>query len=107
MLQNFTFFTFGVSLFPSPSSLLLLPPLLCFLCVHALVPPQVAQGVAGIAALVAAVWLLAGVRANVALQVNQLGGGIGTDKAAVWLLAIMDPHVALQVVGVARCEGAQ
>lgn len=74
---------------------------------HALVPPQVAQGAAGVAALVAAVRLLAGVGAGVALQVDQLGRGVGADGAAVRLLAVVGPHVALQVVGVARGEGAQ
>lgn len=74
---------------------------------HALVPPQVAQGTAGVAALRAAVGFLPGVGAQVALQVDQLGGCVGADGAAVRLLAVVDPHVALQVVGVARGEGAQ
>lgn len=70
-------------------------------------PPQVAEGTAGVAAVVAAVGLLARVRACVALQVDQLGGGVGADRAAVGLLPVVDPHVALQVVGVMRGEGAQ
>lgn len=74
---------------------------------HALVPPEVAQGAAGVAALVAAVWLLAGVRAGVALQVDQLCRGVRADGAAVRLVAVVRPHVALQVVGVARGKGAQ
>lgn len=74
---------------------------------HALVPPQVAQGAAGVAALQAAVGFLSGVRAGVALQVDELGRGVGADGAAVRLLPVVGPHVALQVVGVARGEGAQ
>lgn len=102
-----TFFSFCIVLFPPPSSLLLLPALWSLLRVHALVPPQVAQGAAGVVALVAAVRLLSGVRAAVALQVDELGRGVGADGAAVRLLAVMDPHVAFQMVGVARGEGAQ
>lgn len=74
---------------------------------HALVSPQVSQRAAGVAALVAAVRLLPGVGAGVALQVDELGRGVGADGAAVRLLAVVGPHVALQVVGVARGEGAQ
>lgn len=108
MLRGFvTFLTFSVGFFPSPSSFLLLPPLRPLLRVHALVSPQVAEGAAGVAALVAAVRLLPGVGAGVALQVDELGRGVGADGAAVRLLAIVGPHVALQVVGVARGEGAQ
>lgn len=98
---------FRLSLFPPPSSFLLLPPQRSLLRVHALVPPQVAEGAAGVAALVAAVRLLPGVSAGVALQVDELGRGVGADGAAVRLLAIVGPHVALQVVGVAGGEGAQ
>lgn len=102
-----TFIAVGFPLFPSPVAFLLLPPLRTLLRVHALVPPQVAQGTAGVAAVVAAVGLLACVGASVALQVHQLRGSVGADGAAVGLLAIVDPHVALQVVGVVRAEGAQ
>lgn len=102
-----TFLILCACLFPPPPSLLLLPPRWPLLRVHALVPPQVAQGAAGIAALVAAVRLLAGVRAGVALQVDQLRRGVRADGAAVRLVAVVRPHVALQVVGVARGEGAQ
>lgn len=63
-------------------------------------PPQVAQGAAGIAALWAAVGLLAGVRAGVALQVDELRRGIWADGATVRLVAVVRAHVALQVVGV-------
>lgn len=108
ILQVFvTFFSFSACFFPPPSSFLLLPPLWSLLRVHALVPPQVAVGAAGVAALVAAVRLLPGVGTGVALQVDELGRGVGADGAAVRLLAVVGPHVALQVVGVARGEGAQ
>lgn len=76
-------------------SFLLLPPLLTLLHVHALMPPQVTQGTAGITALVAAVGLLARVGASVALQINKLRGSVGADSTTVWLLTIMDPHVTL------------
>jgi len=102
-----TFSACGAPFFPPPSSLLLLPPLRPLLRVHALVPPQVAEGTAGVAALGAAVRLLPGVRAGVALQVDQLRRGVGAGGAAVRLVAVVGPHVALQVVGVARGEGAQ
>lgn len=96
-----TFLILCTRLFPPPPSLLLLPPWRPLLHVHALVPPQVPQGAAGVATLVAAVWLLASVRAGVALQVDQLRRGIRADGAAVRLVAVVRPHVALQVVGVA------
>lgn len=51
---------------------MLLRSLRFLLHVHALVPPQVSQGAAGIAALLASVWLLPGVRAGMSLQVDQL-----------------------------------
>lgn len=92
---------------PPPRAFLLLPPLGSLLRVHALVPPQVAEGTAGIAAVGAVVGLLARVRARVPLQVDQLRGGIRTDGAAVGLLAVVDPHVTLQVVGVVGGEGAE
>lgn len=102
------FVTFlAVRLFSPRSAFLLLPPLRPLLRVHALVPPQVAEGAAGVAALVAAVRLLAGVGAGVALQVDELRRGVRADGAAVGLLAVVGPHVALQVVGVAGGEGAQ
>lgn len=106
-LMLVTFFGFSISLFPPPSPFLFLPPLRPLPRVHALVSPQVAQGAAGVAALVAAVRLLPGVRAGVALQVDELGRGVRADGAAVRLLAVVDPHVAFQVVGVPRGEGAQ
>lgn len=70
-------------------------------------PPQVAEGAAGVGALVAAVRLLPGVGAGVALQVDELGRGVGAGGAAVRLVAVVGPHMALQMVGVARGEGAQ
>lgn len=93
-------FTFS-ALCPPPGVPLLL------LRVHALVPPQVAHGAAGVVALGAAVGFLPGVGAQVALQVDELRRGIGADGAAVRLAAIVDGHVTLQVVGVTRGEGAQ
>lgn len=86
------------------------PPLgfpLLRLRVHALVPPQVAQGAAGVAALGAAVGFLPCVGAQVALQVDELRRGVRADGAAVRLAAVVDGHVTLQVVGVTRGEGAQ
>lgn len=105
--EAFTFIAFSLPFPPSPGPFLPLLPLRPLLSVHALVPPQVPEGTAGVAAVVAAVRLLARVRAGVALQVNELGGGVGADGAAVGLVAVVDPHVALQVVGVVRGEGAQ
>lgn len=106
MLQVFvTFFT--LCFLTPPSLFPLVLPLRPLLRVHALVPPQVAQGTAGVVALVAAVRLLTSVGAGVALQVDELRRGVGAHGAAVWFLAVVGPHVAFQVVGVARGEGAQ
>ena len=102
-----TFISSSICFFPPPPPLLLLPPLRPLLRVHALVPPQVSERAAGVAALNAAVRFLAGVRAGVALQVDELSRGIRADGAAVRLLAIVDPHVAFEVVGVTRGEGAE
>lgn len=74
---------------------------------HALVPPQVAKGTAGIAALQTAVRFLSSVGANMTLQVDKLGRGVWADRATVRLLTIMGPHVAFKVVGVMGGEGTQ
>lgn len=92
---------------PPPRAFLLPLPLGSLLRVHALVPPKVAEGTAGVAAVGAAVGLLTRVRACVPLQVHQLCGGVRADRAAVGLLAVVDPHVALQVVRVVGGEGAE
>lgn len=74
---------------------------------HTLVPPQVAKGTAGIAALQTAVRFLSSVGASVTLQVDKLGRGVWADRAAVWFLTIMGPHMALKMVGVMGGKGTQ
>lgn len=110
--ETLTFLILQAGLFPAAPPLLILPPWLLqrlspLRDVHPLVPPQVAQGATGVATLWAAVRLLAGVCAAMALQVDELRRGVRADWAAVWLVAVMRAHVALQVVGVTGGEVAQ